>query len=272
MLMSLLLCLLVFVFPIYSWGPATHQTIGSVDLIGRFFAPDSQAFVAGTSAPDGFTYLKPPGWSSQLGPLHSFPFANYLFRYYVSQVNRTDAMYSYILGYGTHLAMDAVAHAPRGYPTCVVGPDMMEVQIDTFVYHNGTKTLSILGDEGCKSVAKVFHDATVSWAAHDPQGFAFGEKDLNAFAHIFDLAQLKEPTILELNVGYDQRMVKWDPFGASTFAETLGHYQLCYQCSVLASLHWIKLATDLSVPLEAIEPRLRVFIADLYNSGRCSPR
>eukprot|EP00658_Telonema_sp_P-2_P040311 TRINITY_DN28832_c0_g1_i2.p2 TRINITY_DN28832_c0_g1~~TRINITY_DN28832_c0_g1_i2.p2 ORF type:complete len:253 (-),score=44.06 TRINITY_DN28832_c0_g1_i2:1344-2102(-) len=144
--MAKLARLLMVVAAAAAWGPYTHQ------YFGMGFSRSAE-FIAGCSAPDAFKAIAPS--------LHSFQFAASLY-HAAATWNRTQAMEDFALGYGCHLAHDAVGHHANGF----LNPSEdhpLELAVDAWVYRHGADRFQPIPTEMTELMAIASAQAHVTW-------------------------------------------------------------------------------------------------------------
>jgi hypothetical protein len=118
--LTLFLPVLLIQLPLtHSWGPFTHQYFAKEDAVHG----TSTTFVTGGSSPDSVKKLE--------GALHTFTFASTLYLEAKKNDNTDDL--DFALGYGCHLAHDAVGHHLAGF----LNPQEdhpLEFAVDTYVH------------------------------------------------------------------------------------------------------------------------------------------
>eukprot|EP01104_Vermistella_antarctica_P013223 TRINITY_DN3972_c0_g1_i1.p1 TRINITY_DN3972_c0_g1~~TRINITY_DN3972_c0_g1_i1.p1 ORF type:complete len:348 (-),score=59.63 TRINITY_DN3972_c0_g1_i1:264-1307(-) len=167
------------------WGPVTHQDIGQRCLnnitqvlssehrppFDRSIVPSTNAsmwsFVLGCSAPDAFNneLLLPKPDPSNNGEMHNFLFAGYLLLY--AQQTNPPALglfdpVAFALGFGSHLAQDAVGHNPLGFlgDQYTTDQNSLLFVVDAYLIGTGNYSATELFGNYTAEVASLVYGAT----------------------------------------------------------------------------------------------------------------
>lgn len=223
--------------PVLAWGPYTHQAFGRLQQRASPAGvpiPSSAAFVAGASSPDAFKGAAPA--------LHSLPFAAAL---HTAATASGDAdLHAFALGFGCHLAQDAVGHHGHGYLN-PAEDHPLEFAVDSYVQKNepgsGGGTLQQISDAQAALVA----NASVVYAhsSGDPSA-ALTMAQASKSVSSFELLTTAEAAAIAVNFLYKSEMVKYDACGAKDFAATLANYEVSRGWVLDACDRWVHLMAE----------------------------
>eukprot|EP00040_Diaphanoeca_grandis_P023150 m.125501 g.125501 ORF g.125501 m.125501 type:complete len:312 (+) comp29132_c0_seq2:234-1169(+) len=262
------------------WGPLTHQSIASFGWISEPIPtpnPNTSihmpSFILGCSSPDAFNQNPavppPPGWKGN-SPMHSFEFSGYQMLYALDPSASRDynpdfCPISFALGYGSHMAMDYVAHDRRGFIS-VGGPEYeLELAVDTLMYFNESRFVYFPED-----AASFISNATKYW--HDHGGrVQYNTSSISMAASLFDVALHTELGVLAVNHGYQKQLVRFSRYNVSSYEQDFAYLEMALRCSAEASRFWMQTLLSNLDPLAA-EKATVSFINSLFTSGMCGPR
>ncbi|KAH3743479.1 hypothetical protein Pelo_15122 [Pelomyxa schiedti] len=243
------------------WGPYTHQVFGS-------YASDeglqNGPLVLGSSAPDAFKGLR--------STMHGLVYAGYQLLCVLVNSSCTSASfdtYNFSVGYGGHLCEDMVGHHSDGYLTPEYDHEL-EFAVDTYLTKstNGFdfRLLQDYGDPVYTFVAA----ASEFYSNYDTSFIPLNYTQAKDSADEFDnQCRLESPAIVA-NVAYKSEMVKWDNYGATSFAQAQQHLALAQNCAIEAANFWLQTMLDTHDPVSANQ-QTTSFVDSLFAAKKCTP-
>ena len=219
-----LLLLLLTAPPGRAWGAYTHQYFASQDdTYGG-----SSTFRAGGSAPDAVKKLEPS--------LHGLPFAAAL--YAAAAVAGSAEGIDFALGYGCHLAHDAVGHHRAGFLN-PAEDHPLEFAVDTYVNAKLVTSKFAFSQISPAMVALVANASRRAAVAYPLLIHAVNLSAVQAGASAFKTLTTAESVLLPLNrLTYKGQLVSDSYCAVTDIAGVLGNFALATNWSVSACRTW----------------------------------
>ena len=224
MLLPLLLLLLTAPPAARAWGPYTHQYFAGQD--GTYGG--SSTFRAGGSAPDAVKKLEPS--------LHGLPFAAAL--YAAAAVAGSAEGIDFALGYGCHLAHDAVGHHRAGFLN-PAEDHPLEFAVDTYVDAKLVTSGFAFSQISPAMVALVANASRRAAVAYPLLIHAVNLSAVQAGVSDFKTLTTAESWLLPLNrPKYEGQLVSDSYCAVTDIAGVLGNFALATNWSVSACRTW----------------------------------
>jgi len=279
-----------------SWGPISHYVFScmayfpSTDVGDCLCNPSNNDLLIGSDMPDIFYFVN---WRSPIlacsdaldSHMHDPVFAGYQLLFANSMEGQTfknaefDPL-SFAMGYGAHIFSDFVGFWPKeGY---LVGnasyvawiPEFtFMVAVDAYLYNINNTCTSFPKQPLSQTGVDFFASSIMKYHAIDPMFPTTNDTEIGICTSagskivktITGLAQI------ESAVSYQEQLVYFDNFGATTFEQAEYNLQMNVGCAIEAVAHW---ANDILVsnmkPEDAVTDT-KNYILKLFMSGVCSP-
>lgn len=225
---------LLLAAPAAAWGPYTHQAMARLQPSAS--GSNSPSFVLGASSPDAVKGTAPA--------LHSLLFAAHFAAFTASPPpgsHLDPRAVDLSLGWGCHLAQDAVGHHVHGYLN-PAEDHPLEFAVDTYVQHNkpgsGGGTLQKLD---APLTAAVVNASAAFAAATGTKGAELTTASAAKAVAAFDKLTSEEGVAIDVNFFYKSEMKKDDSCGAHSFGDALRNYELARQWCMQACGQWLRL-------------------------------
>ena len=256
----------------FAWGPATHQ-IFACRFIDSYpahcFHKKNQTFLMGSYAPDIFSKYFDKGHE-----LHDFDYAGHQYRYAWRNARRFFQKYKFdavefSLGFGGHLAADAVGHYPWGFLNRTYD-HRQEFAIDSYLISNFPGNfksprvheaaivflVESIQDYGKRTGKKYFAQATSS--------------EVEAAVDKFHRLQWLEGWVMNFNFFYGREMLDYNVYPAKSVDQVKKQLNIARSCVLEAMKHWQHDMMVWESPKKA-KRYMEGYIHYLFSLGECRP-
>lgn len=280
--LALVLALLALASVAEAWGPLSHYYFA----VQAFPTADPFSVKQGCDLPDGFYFAnwsQFPDCSVPVDAMHNGVFPGYLVQFALTpeaakfKRGGFDPL-SMALAFGSHVYADVVGfHTPFGgylgptvpnYATTWPLMTAIDAHVSHFVSFDPDSTMS-------SEVAAEFVAAGTEYAHR--ANAKYGVYNATAIKKCSDnwgtagLGLIKVAKLQAASSYYQQALIAYDQFNATTFQQTAHHFSLANDCAVALIQHWAQLVWVDELQPETAFAQSYAFSKSLFAKGACTP-